>query len=193
MYQRDNATGDPSCAAEQFSSGLVGGCEAGHVMDTATFASTVVSEWDLVCGGAGNNQVEIFRLQNIIYICICGQGQLLVDLGYTAYSAGVLLGVLVPGLLADRFGRKRLMFAAQLTAAVATLASAFAPSYTVFLITRRGPAAARGLKRLKLELQMKVPEDCMKFYFLNLREGSFEALVKTAILLPIAIYSSIHD
>ena len=115
------------------------------------------------------------------------------DLGYTAYSAGVLLGVLVPGLLADRFGRKRLMFAAQLTAAVATLASAFAPSYTVFLITRRGPAAARGLKRLKLELQMKVPEDCMKFYFLNLREGSFEALVKTAILLPIAIYSSIHD
>ena len=121
MYQRDNATEDPSCAAGQFSSGLVGGCEAGHVMDTATFASTVVSEWDLVCGGAGNNQ-----------------GQLLVDLGYTAYSAGVLLGVLVPGLLADRFGRKRLMFAAQLTAAVATLASAFAPSYTVFLITRRG-------------------------------------------------------
>ena len=121
MYQRDNATEDPSCAAEQFSSGLVGGCEAGHVMDTATFSSTVVSEWDLVCGGAGNNH-----------------GQLLVDLGYTAYSAGVLLGVLVPGLLADRFGRKRLMFAAQLTAAVATLASAFAPSYTVFLITRRG-------------------------------------------------------
>ena len=135
MYQRDNATEDPSCAAEQFSPGLVGGCEAGHVMDTATFASTVVSEWDLVCGGAGNNQ-----------------GQLLVDLGYTAYSAGVLLGVLVPGLLADRFGRKRLMFAAQLTAAVATLASAFAPSYTVFLITRRGPAAARGLKRYKTAL-----------------------------------------
>ena len=131
MYQRDNATEDPSCAAEQFSSVLVGGCEAGHVMDTATFASTVVSEWDLVCGGAGNNQ-----------------GQLLVDLGYTAYSAGVLLGVLVPGLLADRFGRKRLMFAAQLTAAVATLASAFAPSYTVFLITRRGPAAAWGFKAI---------------------------------------------
>ena len=63
MYQRDNATEDPSCAAEQFSSGLVDGCgEAGHVMDTATFASTVVSEWDLVCGGAGNNQVEIFIL-----------------------------------------------------------------------------------------------------------------------------------
>ena len=58
--------------------------------------------------------------------------------------------VLVPGLLADRFGRKRLMFAAQLTAAVATLASAFAPSYTVFLITRREPATARGLKRLKI-------------------------------------------
>ena len=70
MYQRDNATEDPSCAAEQFSSGLVGGCEAGHVMDTDTFASTVVSEWDLVCGGAGNNQVGIFRLQNIIFICI---------------------------------------------------------------------------------------------------------------------------
>ena len=135
MYQRDNATEDPSCAAEQFSSALVSGCEAGHVIDTATFASTVVSEWDLVCGGAGNNQ-----------------GQLLVDLGYTAYSAGVLLGVLVPGLLADRFGRKRLMFAAQLTAAVATLASAFAPSYTVFLITRRGPAAAGGLKRYKTAL-----------------------------------------
>ena len=68
MYQRDNATEDPSCAAEQFSSGLVSGCEAGHVMDTATFASTVVSEWDLVCGGAGNNQVGIFILQNITYL-----------------------------------------------------------------------------------------------------------------------------
>ena len=57
-----------------------------------------------------------------------------------------------------------------------------------------------------VDLQTKVPEDYMKFYNhgevleafsvivnLNLREGSFEALVKTAILLPIAIYSYIHD
>ena len=86
------------------------------VMDDSLFHSTVVTEWGLVCDGH--------------------QGQLMVDLGYTCFTVGVFFGVLVPGFFADRFGRKKMMFLTMLVSAVSTLASAFSPSYTFFLVTR---------------------------------------------------------
>ena len=113
MYQRhENVTS--SCAVEDFTDTVIDCSE--YVMDDSVFSSTVVSEWSLVCDG--------------------DHGQLMVDLGYTCYSAGVFLGVLVPGLLADKFGRKRLLFISTLVTGVSTLASAFVPTYTSFLVTR---------------------------------------------------------
>ena len=61
---------------------------------------------------------------------------MLVDLGYSMYSVGVFLGVLVPGFFSDKFGRKKMMFGAMAVSGVGTLASAFAPNYTTFLAMR---------------------------------------------------------
>ena len=62
--------------------------------------------------------------------------QVLVDLGYSMYSVGVFLGVLVPGFFSDRFGRKKMMFLAMAVSAISTLASAFVQDYTTFLVLR---------------------------------------------------------
>ena len=113
MYSRRNVT-DAFCEADTFTEEQEE-CDM-FVMDDSLFHSTVVTEWSLVCGGH--------------------QGQLMVDLGYTCFTIGVFLGVLVPGFFADRFGRKTLMFVAMLISAVSTLVSAFSPSYTFFLVTR---------------------------------------------------------
>ena len=61
---------------------------------------------------------------------------MLVDLGYSMYSVGVFLGVLVPGFLSDRFGRKKMMFLAMAVSAISTLASAYVQDYTTFLVLR---------------------------------------------------------
>ena len=58
------------------------------------------------------------------------------DLGYSMYSVGVFLGVLVPGFFSDRFGRKKMMFFAMAISAASTLASAFTTNYTSFLVCR---------------------------------------------------------
>ena len=82
----------------------------------SVFSSTVVTEWNLVCEG--------------------GKGQVMVDLGYSMYSVGVFLGVLIPGYFSDRFGRKKMMFFAMFVSAVSTLVSAFVEDYTSFLVVR---------------------------------------------------------
>ena len=113
MYRQRNVT-DASCEADTFTQEQEE-CDQ-FVMDDGLFHSTVVTEWGLVCDGH--------------------KGQLMVDLGYTCFTVGVFLGVLVPGFFADRFGRKKLMFVTMFIAAVSTLVSAFSPSYTFFLVTR---------------------------------------------------------
>jgi len=60
----------------------------------------------------------------------------LVDLGQSVYSVGVLVGVLLPGFLSDRYGRKKMMFLSMAIAAIATLLSAYVRSYSLFLATR---------------------------------------------------------
>lgn len=121
MFQQSNQTlrdvRDPGevCKAESFLNRTVD-CTGDFVWDSSVFSSTVVTEWGLVCDG--------------------GQGQVMVDLGYSMFSVGVFLGVLVPGYFSDRFGRKKMMFAAMFVAAVSTLVSAFVPDYTSFLVVR---------------------------------------------------------
>jgi OCT family organic cation transporter-like MFS transporter 4/5 len=108
------AQGEQTCAPEFFSEESEECTE--FVFDTSVFSSTVVSEFSLVCDGA--------------------HGQVLVDLGYSMYSLGVFLGVLVPGFFSDRFGRKKMMFLAMTISAGSTLASAYVTDYTAFLVCR---------------------------------------------------------
>ena len=115
MYrQQNNSDHNQKCFEELFTEETIECSE--FVMDDTLFDSTVVTEWGLVCQG--------------------DKGQLMVDLGFTCFTIGVLFGVLVPGFLVDKFGRKRMMFLTMLVSGVSTLTSAFVPSYTAFLVTR---------------------------------------------------------
>ena len=115
MYkQRNTSDHDQHCLQDTFTEDVVECSE--YVMDDTLFHSTVVTEWSLVCQG--------------------GQGQVKVGLGYTCFTVGVFFGILVPGFLVDKFGRKRMMFLTMFVAGVSTLISAFVPSYTAFLVTR---------------------------------------------------------
>ena len=106
-----NSSAGPGCGTDQFSREEEE-CED-WVWDTAVFRSTAVTEWGLVCGK-----------------------QMLVDLGFSVYSLGVLGGVLVPGLLADRFGRKKMMFLSMGLNGLSTIASAFVTDFVTFLTLR---------------------------------------------------------
>jgi MFS family permease len=59
-----------------------------------------------------------------------------VGLSASAYLAGAVLGALLFGWLADRFGRKRLFFVTLGVYIVGTGASAFAPDFALFALTR---------------------------------------------------------
>eukprot|EP00092_Neocalanus_flemingeri_P023373 GFUD01025341.1.p1 GENE.GFUD01025341.1~~GFUD01025341.1.p1 ORF type:complete len:544 (-),score=116.27 GFUD01025341.1:296-1927(-) len=113
VYKQMNDS-QPTCSADRFTTEYEDCTE--FVFDTSLFTSTVVTEFSLVCDGE--------------------QGQVLVDLGYSMYSVGVFLGVLVPGFLSDRFGRKKMMFLAMAVSAISTLASAYVQDYTSFLVLR---------------------------------------------------------
>src|SRR3546814_1294917 len=60
----------------------------------------------------------------------------LVGLSASAYVLGAVLGALLFGWLADRFGRKRLFTITLLLYLLATTATAFAPNFAVFALCR---------------------------------------------------------
>lgn len=59
-----------------------------------------------------------------------------VSIIWVVWFAGLMIGATVFGWLADRYGRKRLFVATLVMYAVATVLSAFAPTFAVFLIFR---------------------------------------------------------
>uniref|UniRef100_A0A670JG97 Major facilitator superfamily (MFS) profile domain-containing protein n=1 Tax=Podarcis muralis TaxID=64176 RepID=A0A670JG97_PODMU len=88
-------------------------CYDGWIYDNSVFVNTIIMEWDLVCNLRTRRQMA----QSI-------------------YMGGVLVGALVFGSLADRFGRKPVLSWSYLQMAVAGLCTAFSPNLTAYCIFR---------------------------------------------------------
>ncbi|XP_044304646.1 solute carrier family 22 member 6-A-like [Varanus komodoensis] len=88
-------------------------CLDGWTYEGSVFASTIVTEWDLVC--------DFRNLQ---------------QMAQSIYMAGVLLGAVVFGGLSDKFGRKALLIWSCFQVAVSGCCAAFAPSFTAYCTFR---------------------------------------------------------
>ncbi|NWI85777.1 S226B protein, partial [Pitta sordida] len=88
-------------------------CGDGWTYDRSVFASTIVTEWDLVCSARGLKQ-----------------------LAQSLYMAGVLVGGIVFGALSDRFGRRSVLTWCYLQMAAMGTCSSFAPSFSLYCLFR---------------------------------------------------------
>uniref|UniRef100_A0A674I2U9 Major facilitator superfamily (MFS) profile domain-containing protein n=1 Tax=Terrapene triunguis TaxID=2587831 RepID=A0A674I2U9_9SAUR len=88
-------------------------CLDGWVYDRSVFNSTIITEWHLVCGQRA-----------------------LKDFAQSIYMAGVLVGALVYGGLADRLGRRALLLWSLLQMGVMGTGAAFAPNLAAYCAFR---------------------------------------------------------
>ncbi|XP_051903268.1 solute carrier family 22 member 4-like [Hippocampus zosterae] len=84
-------------------------CVDGWVYSTEIYQSTVVSQYDLVCGHRWKQPLTA-----------------------TIFFLGVLGGSLISGVISDKFGRKPVLFTSIIIQAVFTLVQIAAPSWEVF-------------------------------------------------------------
>ncbi|XP_075795279.1 solute carrier family 22 member 6-B [Pelodiscus sinensis] len=88
-------------------------CLDGWAYDKSIFSSTIITEWHLVCARHA-----------------------LKDFAQSIYMAGVLLGALVYGGLADRLGRRTLLLWSLLQVGVMGTSAAFAPNLAAYCTFR---------------------------------------------------------
>ncbi|KAJ7307412.1 hypothetical protein JRQ81_009429 [Phrynocephalus forsythii] len=88
-------------------------CANGWVYDRTVYTSTIITEWDLVC--------ERRKLR---------------EMAQSVYMAGVLVGALILGGLADKFGRKALTIWSFFQMAVMGTCAAFSPNFLSYCIFR---------------------------------------------------------
>ncbi|XP_066269649.1 organic cation transporter protein-like [Branchiostoma lanceolatum] len=88
-------------------------CDRGYQHDTSEYKSTVVTDWDLVCGDSWK-----------------------VNLAESLWMAGLMVGAVVGGHAADRWGRKPVLLVALAADCVFATASAFSPNYIAFAAYR---------------------------------------------------------
>ncbi|CAL1262989.1 unnamed protein product, partial [Larinioides sclopetarius] len=81
--------------------------------DTSFYTSTVISQWDLVCGR-----------------------EWLASFSLSMFNIGTLISNIVIGHLADVFGRKRIIVACLTLAVSSAIFCAFSLSYTMFVVAR---------------------------------------------------------
>ncbi|XP_006626299.2 organic cation transporter protein [Lepisosteus oculatus] len=88
-------------------------CTEGWEYSKETFQSTIVTEWDLVCDNA--------KLNNI---------------GSSIYMFGLLVGAVVYGALADKYGRRCIILLGLAVQTVFGVGAAFSPNYYVYVFLR---------------------------------------------------------
>ncbi|XP_055354392.1 beta-alanine transporter-like [Paramacrobiotus metropolitanus] len=88
-------------------------CEFGYEYDRSVYESTVITEWDLVCD---------HHLEGTFT--------------FTIFTLGGLVGPLIWGYLADRFGRRKGFFLCVGFQSVFAVLTAFAPKYFLYCICR---------------------------------------------------------
>ncbi|KAM9302179.1 organic anion transporter 3-like [Gastrophryne carolinensis] len=81
--------------------------------DLSTFTSTIISEWDMVC-----------------------DREWMKELAQSLYMAGVLVGALVYGSLADRFGRRGVLLCCIIQIASMGTSAAFSPYFSLYCFFR---------------------------------------------------------
>ncbi|GJQ74600.1 hypothetical protein Trydic_g21458 [Trypoxylus dichotomus] len=96
-------------------------CKWGYDYEKTVMRRSIISEWDFVCGK------EFYA-----------------DLVQITFMSGVLVGSLVFGLLADRYGRKKILIICIILQFTFGIASAISPMYFVFLGSRFLLALANG-------------------------------------------------
>lgn len=90
-------------------------CADGWSYNMTEMSSTIISEWDLVCDMRSLKQM-----------------------GQTVYMGGVLVGAIVFGGLADRYGRRILVLISNLLMAVSGTGVAFSTSFSMYCLFRFG-------------------------------------------------------
>ncbi|XP_068432785.1 organic cation transporter protein [Clinocottus analis] len=90
-----------------------GNCQRGWEYSTETFQSTTVTEWNLVCDSASLN-----------------------NMASSIYMFGLLVGAVVFGSLADKYGRRNIILVNLASQAVFGVGSAFAPNFYVYIALR---------------------------------------------------------
>ncbi|XP_048840944.1 solute carrier family 22 member 6-A isoform X1 [Brienomyrus brachyistius] len=89
------------------------GCAGGWEYSKEVFSSTVVTEWDLVCDKAKLNTIAS-----------------------SVYMFGLLVGALLSGVLADKYGRRIIILVALAVQATFGVGAAFAPNVCTYMFLR---------------------------------------------------------
>ncbi|XP_060771235.1 solute carrier family 22 member 4 isoform X3 [Neoarius graeffei] len=102
---------DTGSGCEQRVNGSSEPCVSGWEYSSARYRSTVVTEWDLVCGDAWK-----------------------VPFTLSIFFVGVLSGSFISGELSDRFGRKTVLFATMATQLVCSLLQVASVNWEMFAV-----------------------------------------------------------
>uniref|UniRef100_A0A667ZEM3 Si:dkey-119m7.4 n=1 Tax=Myripristis murdjan TaxID=586833 RepID=A0A667ZEM3_9TELE len=121
LVSGSNGRPELSCKVQlNYSGGLAlndghptGSCQGGWEYSKEVFHSTIVTEWDLVCDSANLNNI-----------------------GSSIYMFGLLVGAVMFGSLADKYGRRSIILIGLAIQSIFGVGAAFAPNFYIYILLR---------------------------------------------------------